>query len=365
MISPAITVQIENQSGVVQTADTSAVTLSIAQGAGSLAGTQTVNAVKGVATFNNILIDGTGTYALEATDGNDVPGTSASFTVTASPVEEDHLVFLQQPGTVIPGAVMTPAVEVEVEDPNGNLISTNAPISLAVSTGPGLLTGTSTVAAVNGIATFSNLVFPTVGGYTLSATSTAAAPTTSSQFNVGYHLVFAQSPMSVVAGNNIAATVIVEVEDQNGNLVTNQNPTVSLAVSSGPSAVERHDHWHRGQRRGHFQDADANKQYTLTATDDGAHRDVQIPSRPSRPPPSNLSFLLSHPKVANGKGTAVVAVEDAFGNVATGYKSQVKLTVISGPNKKLRSFVQNTIHGVADVQPHDPADPRHLHAAGN
>jgi hypothetical protein len=347
VISPSITVDIENQSGILQTTDDSAVTLTLAQGTGGLAGTETVHAVNGVATFPNVLIDGTGTFALEANDGNDVPGTSASFTVTAS-ASEDHLVVLQQPGSVIPGAVMTPAVEVEFEDANGNLVSTNENVSLSVDTGPGVLAGTTTVAAVNGIATFSSLQFPTVGAYTLSATSAVAAPATSNQFNVGYHLVFAQSPMSVVAGQNIAATVIVEVEDQNGNLVTSQNPTVSLAVASGPSALNGTTSSTAVDGEVIFRTLTLSKvgSYTLTATDDGASATSNTFTAVAGAP-AQLVFVTQPAQTTIGKAATVVAVEDALGNVVTGYKSQVKLTVISGPNKRPRSFTAATVHGVA------------------
>ena len=52
----------------------------------------------------------------------------------------------------------------------GNLVTTNSSsVTLAVATGPGLLSGTFTVAASGGVATFSNLLLDTAGAHTLIA----------------------------------------------------------------------------------------------------------------------------------------------------------------------------------------------------
>ena len=71
---------------------------------------------------------------------------------------------------------------VEVEDPNGNVLTGNtSTVTLAVASGRGgFATGSTTsVAAVNGVATFSNLLLDTAGTYTLSAERRSLTPATS------------------------------------------------------------------------------------------------------------------------------------------------------------------------------------------
>lgn len=80
------------------------------------------------------------------------------------------------------------SVQVEVVDASGSRVTTSAnPITLALASNPGsaILTGTLTVAAVNGLATFPDLVLNQVGsGYTLQASATGLSPAVSSPFDV-------------------------------------------------------------------------------------------------------------------------------------------------------------------------------------
>src|SRR5207244_3976917 len=85
----------------------------------------------------------------------------------------DHLVFGQQPTNTVAGQSITPAVTVQVVDKLGSVVTTdNSNVTVAIGTNPGnaTLSGTLTVAAVNGVATFSNLSLNKTGaGYTLAA----------------------------------------------------------------------------------------------------------------------------------------------------------------------------------------------------
>lgn len=96
--------------------------------------------------------------------------------------------FFTQPSTVAAGAVITPAVQVEVQDAAGNRVTgaTNS-ISVAINNNPsgGALTGTTTVNAVAGLATFSSLKIDKAGnGYTLFAFASGLNTGTSAAFNV-------------------------------------------------------------------------------------------------------------------------------------------------------------------------------------
>ena len=78
-------------------------------------------------------------------------------------------------------------MQVSVEDDYGNVVGTdNSSVTVAIGTNPGggTLGGTVTVAAVNGVATFSNLSINKAGtGYTLTATDGSLSGATSNSFN--------------------------------------------------------------------------------------------------------------------------------------------------------------------------------------
>ena len=96
-ISPAVTVDVQDQFGNTVTSDTSTVTLTLA--GGTFAGgsrTAMATASGGVATFANLVIDAAGTYTLSASDGTLV-STPSSGTFTTSPAAAHQLAFFQQP----------------------------------------------------------------------------------------------------------------------------------------------------------------------------------------------------------------------------------------------------------------------------
>ena len=83
--SPTVTVNVEDPSGATVTTSSAAVSVAIANNpsGGTLSGMQTVNAVNGVATFNNLSIDKSGTgYTLTTSSAGLTGGTSGSFDIT-------------------------------------------------------------------------------------------------------------------------------------------------------------------------------------------------------------------------------------------------------------------------------------------
>src|SRR3989441_9787006 len=97
------------------------------------------------------------------------------------------LVFSVQPTSSGAGAAITPAVQVTAQDASGNTATGfTGTVSMAIGTNPGsgTLSGTTTVAAVAGMATFNGLSVNKVGtGYTLQASAGALA-TTSTPFTI-------------------------------------------------------------------------------------------------------------------------------------------------------------------------------------
>src|SRR6185295_7896803 len=128
-------------------------------GNGTLSGTNTVNAVSGVATFSNLSIDKSGTgYTLLATSSSLTAATSATFNIVAAAAAK--LGFTVQPSAATAGVALSPSVQVAVQDAFNNTVpSASATITVAIGTNPGggTLSGTTSVATSGGVATFSNL----------------------------------------------------------------------------------------------------------------------------------------------------------------------------------------------------------------
>ncbi|HEY1443479.1 MAG TPA: hypothetical protein VGF51_01170, partial [Acidimicrobiales bacterium] len=178
-ISPAVTVAVEDADGNVETNDnTTKVTLAIGTnpGGGTLSGGPATTVVSGVATFSGLSIDKVGSgYTLKASSSPSyAQATSTSFNIAAGPANK--LAFVVQPSTAVAGTTISPAVQVVVEDADGNreTADNSTQVTLVIGTNPsgGTLGGVSATTVTGGIAAFANLSIDTIGaGYTLSATS--------------------------------------------------------------------------------------------------------------------------------------------------------------------------------------------------
>src|SRR5207302_88478 len=164
-ISPAVAGPAPDASRFPSTALSRSITVAIRTNpsTGTLSGTKTVAAVAGVATFSGLSIDKAGTgYAL--TGAGEGSTTSAAVNITAGTATQ--LVFSVQPTNAVAGAAITPAVQVTAQDASGNTATGfTGNITVAIGTNPstGTLSGTKTVAAVAGVATFSGLSIDKAG----------------------------------------------------------------------------------------------------------------------------------------------------------------------------------------------------------
>ncbi len=188
-ISPAVVVAIEDTSGHVVTSATDVVTVTLGAGSGggSLAGTTAVHAVNGVATFSALSIDKAGTgYSLAAAGLGLPAATSTAFDVALGPAS--LLAFTAQPSNTNAGATIAPAVQVTAQDLGGNTVTGftgNVAVAIGTNPGAGTLSGTTTVQAVAGVASFADLSIRTAGtGYTLTASSGSLKGATSAPFAI-------------------------------------------------------------------------------------------------------------------------------------------------------------------------------------
>src|SRR2546427_760290 len=121
------------------------------------------------------------------------------------PAAPTKVIFTVQPTNVGAGVAIASAVQVAIQDASGNTVSsaTNAvTMALGANPGAGTLSGTLTVAATQGIATFSNLRIDRLGsGYTLAASAGGRPRATSIPFAGPVAL----TPVLVAGGVSFAA----------------------------------------------------------------------------------------------------------------------------------------------------------------
>jgi alpha-tubulin suppressor-like RCC1 family protein len=105
-----------------------------------------------------------------------------------TPAIPHHLEFSVEPSAVPPGVAIAPPVQVAIVDSMGNTVRTaTSPVTMTLAVNPagGTLTGTTTVSAINGVATFSDLkIDQMAGGYSLAATAGSLPSATSADFPI-------------------------------------------------------------------------------------------------------------------------------------------------------------------------------------
>lgn len=96
------------------------------------------------------------------------------------------LVYLQEPTPGTLNNVLSPAIDVEVQDANGNIVlSAGTPINIAITTGSGVLGGTTVLNTdAQGRVSFSDLNIDAVDTYQLTATSAGLASAVSGNFDI-------------------------------------------------------------------------------------------------------------------------------------------------------------------------------------
>src|SRR5439155_818638 len=164
-------------------------------------------------------------YTLTVSSGLLSGGPSAGFAVRPAPATQ--LVFTVQPTSAVSGTAIAPPVQVTARDQFANTDTAYAgavTVAIAANPGGGTLTGTTTVPAAAGVATFSNLSINKAGsGYTLSAAANGVTGTTSTGFTISpaavSQLAFTVQPSSTAAGASITPAVGVSGQDAFGNTV--------------------------------------------------------------------------------------------------------------------------------------------------
>ncbi|MFY0565578.1 beta strand repeat-containing protein [Archangium lansingense] len=348
--TPALKVSLLDAYGNTVSTGSNSVTLAIGNnsGGGTLSGTATVAMSSGVATFSGLSIDKVGTgYTLAASSTGLTSATSSSFNIT--PAAVNKLAYVTQPSSVGAGAVITPPVRVALVDQFGNVTASTSSVTLTLSASPAgaTLSGTTTVAAVNGVATFSNLSLNKMGtGNRLTATSGSLAGLASDLFEVTsappYRAIITRQPSSAVAGAPISPAVEVSLYDQLGNLATQANMPVSVSLGSNPSGGILGGTTTVNSVNGvaTFDALWVNRagvNYTLVAGASGLFLDTSVGFNVSVGAPARLAFI-SAPPASTASGAAFsarVEVQDSAGNRISSASPQVVLSLANAAGATL------------------------------
>ena len=184
-----------------------------------------------------------GTVTITAV-GQGEPG-STSLTVTGAPTgQAAQVVFTVQPSNATAGVAISAAIEVELRDAGGNVVTdARDAVSLGIATNPGgaAILGTATVNAINGVASFSGIAVDKVGtGYTLTATSGALSAATSTSFDISpgapASLAFATQPSNAEGNVPFSPAVRVSILDAFDNVVTGATNAVTVSIGTNPWA---------------------------------------------------------------------------------------------------------------------------------
>jgi subtilase family serine protease len=285
-----------------------------------------------------------GSQSITATDTS-TSSITGSGTVSVSPGAASQLVFGQQPSNVLTNAAISPAPTVKIFDAYGNLESgdNTDSVTMAIGTNPGggTLSGTLTVTASAGVATFGNLSINNAGnGYTLSASSGTLTGATSSAFNVTAPVAthFAVTvPSTATAGT--AFSITVQALDANNHVATGYTGTVHFTSSDGQAVLPANYTFSSGDAGSHtFTNGVTLKtagSQSVTATDTVSSSITGSGSiTVSAAAASKLVFGQQPTNTVAGSTitpAVTVKVQDAYGNAETGDNSDV-VTLAIGTN---------------------------------
>jgi adhesin/invasin len=209
---------------------TNQVTFSLT-GQGTLIGSNPATPVNGVATIT--LRSGTlvASATVSATAGG-LTGSNVKVDMVAGSASK--LVSSVSPTSITADGTTTSLISIQVQDANGNIVTSYSNAITFNLTGVGTLEGTNPVSAVNGLASITLRSGTLTGSATVQSTS-GALTVGSSYVNqvagAAYKLVSSVSLASIVANGITVSTISVQVQDVNSNLVTTANNLITFNLT--------------------------------------------------------------------------------------------------------------------------------------
>ncbi len=281
-------------------------------------------------------VDGTITGSLSSTTAEDkqvsatINGVAITQkpNVTVTPGVPATLAYTTQPSNTAANAPITPAVVVEIRDVWSNKVNSSATVTMDFQNNPGsgTLAGTLSKAAVNGVATFSDLAINNIAnGYMLKASSTALTDALSNSFNItppvpsaALSTVVAVTPSFTAGGNS---DITVTVKDGLGNAMSGVTVTLSSSVVGDVVTQPAGTTDGSGVATGNVAATGAGS-HTITAVAGG----ITITQKPALTVTaaaadagqSTLTALPSTITQTSGTSTITVTVRDQYSNLVSG-----------------------------------------------
>ncbi|NBO64006.1 MAG: hypothetical protein EBU88_03995 [Acidobacteria bacterium] len=220
-----------------------AVTIALPSGSnGTLGGTLTVNASSGVVTYSGVTLAGlVGTNYVLGFSSTGLTAASAN-AVTVTPGDPSKVTITTQPVAGASAVPLTQQPVVEIQDLEGNKTSSTASVTVAIFSGSGgAITGTTTVNAVDGVATFTNLVMTGIGSqqYVLRFQSGSLTPAQSNPIEVTMKVVSITRVGSSPSSNNplvwkiLFTGALSGVSPTNFSLTGSPGATITGVTGSG------------------------------------------------------------------------------------------------------------------------------------
>jgi hypothetical protein len=313
-------------------------------GNATLAGNTTLSGFAGTVNFTGLSLDHAATgYTLAIT--NPVLPAAVTTSVTVTPLPATQLVVSTQPPTSVTAGASF-GLSVFAEDPFGNVDPTyHGSVTVALGNNPGqsMLSGTVTVTAVNGVATFSGLSLDDAGnGYTLQVSAGGLVSGTTNSFNVvaapaSQLVVTTEPPSSVTAGSVFG--LLVTALDPFGNVDQNfSGATVQITAGTGPTGATLGGTTTATANAGvvNFSGLtldNAGSGYTLTVFSTVVLK-VTTTTITVTPAPATQLVLSALPPVTVTAGNPFafsLLAEDPFGNLATNFTGSVSLALGANP----------------------------------
>lgn len=242
-------VSVQDSSGATITSGTGSTDSIVLTSACALAGTLTVSANAGVATFNDVAFESTGSpCTLTATDHTTSSVTTASASITVSPGALPHLTFTAPlPSTSATINTAIPTFHVSLEDTSNNVV-TSGPLAsdmIGIGTPAGCTINTVTPVSLagSGVASFSGVTFTAGSTCQLVATDTSTGGVTNATVSVAVatntpsKLGFTTEPSATVTAGAILPSFAVSIEESNGIVITSGTGSIDVVTLSSTCAL--------------------------------------------------------------------------------------------------------------------------------